>query len=93
MTAQCCIECDTIEDNSAKKALQLKQFCDGMAVALLRVQAFITFNQVQARIANMRAKVFITIVAAILLIIVAAFQTRAKAPAREIVLPDIVIKQ
>jgi len=41
----------------------------------------------------MRAKIIVTVIAVIMLIAAAAFQSKAKAPTQEIVLPDIVIQQ
>ena len=41
----------------------------------------------------MRAKIIVTGIAMILMLMSAAFQSDAKAPVKEIVLPDIVISQ
>ena len=52
-----------------------------------------TFNELQQRTAIMRAKIVVTVIAVILMLVAAAFQSKAKSPAQEIVLPDIVINQ
>lgn len=41
----------------------------------------------------MRAKIVVTVMAVLLMLVAVAFQGKAKAPAQEIVLPDIVINQ
>ena len=41
----------------------------------------------------MRAKFVITVIAVMLMVVAVAFQSKAKPPVREIVLPDIVITQ
>lgn len=41
----------------------------------------------------MRAKIVVTAIAVVLMLVAAAFQSKAKAPVKEIVLPDIVISQ
>jgi hypothetical protein len=41
----------------------------------------------------MRTKIVVTVFAVIMMLVAAAFQSKAKAPVKEIVLPDIVIHQ
>ena len=41
----------------------------------------------------MKKKIVVTVMAVLLVLAAAAFQSKAKSPVREIVLPDIVINQ
>ena len=50
-------------------------------------------TELNIRSAIMKTKIVVTILAIVLMLVSAAFQSKAKAPVKEIVLPDIVITQ